>query len=72
MYNLGYDVDFNSTYWKFSTLMVFVNCTVNPFIYLIKYRDYQQALRELFGCQKKDRGESETKRSTVYTSGTTM
>ena len=50
MFNLGYDVDFNGIYYKFGVLMVFLNCTVNPFIYLIKYRDYQHALRELFGC----------------------
>ena len=72
MYNLGYEANFNSIYWKFNVLMVFVNCTVNPFIYLIKYRDYQQALREFCGCRKQeDREESETKRSTVYTSETT-
>ena len=60
MYNLGYDVNFNGSYYKIFVLMVFVNCTVNPFIYLIKYKDYQQALREFCGCRK-DREESETK-----------
>ena len=46
MYNLGYQVDWNSTYYNFTVFMVFVNCTVNPFIYLIKYKDYQEALRQ--------------------------
>ena len=45
MYNLGYKVDWNGVYYKFTVLMVFLNCTVNPFIYLVKYKDYQVALR---------------------------
>ena len=73
MHNLGYYVDFNSPFYKFTVLMVFVNSTVNPFIYLIKYRDYQQALRGLCGCIKQeDREESDTKPSNVLTSGTSM
>ena len=48
MYNLGYPIDFNSNYHNFTVLMVFINCTVNPFIYLIKYRDYQEALKKFF------------------------
>ena len=53
MFNCGYDLDFNSTYHQFTILMVFVNCTVNPFVYLIKYRDYQEALKTFFHCYKK-------------------
>ena len=45
MYNLGYDSDFKSTYYNFTVLMVFLNSTINPFIYLIKYKDFQNALR---------------------------
>ena len=45
MYNLGYEVDWNSTYFNFTVLMTFLNSTINPFIYLIKYRDFQEALR---------------------------
>ena len=33
MYNLGYDADWNGTYFKFCVIMVFLNCTVNPFVY---------------------------------------
>ena len=58
MYNCGYDLDFNSTRHQFSILMVFLNCTVNPFIYLIKYRDYQEALRAFFNCIKEDHSKS--------------
>ena len=53
MYNLGYKADWNSTYFHFTVLMIFLNCTVNPFIYLIKYKDYQTALRKLFGYERK-------------------
>ena len=52
MYNFGFYVDFNSTYFQFGILMVFLNCTVNPFIYLIKYRDYQEALKTFLYCTK--------------------
>ena len=65
MYNLGYEINWNGTYYLFTVLMVFVNCTVNPFIYLIKYRDYQAALKRLLGCRKKtERDRSEIKNST--------
>ena len=50
MYNCGYDINYNSTYIQFTVLMVFLNCTVNPFIYLIKYKDYQEALKKCFHC----------------------
>ena len=71
MYNLGYNADWNSTYFQFTVLMVFLNCTVNPFIYLIKYRDYQTALRKLFGYErKKPEEDSGIKRSIVTLSNT--
>ena len=52
MFNCGYDLDFNSTYHQFTILMVFLNCTVNPFVYLLKYRDYQEALKKCFHCNE--------------------
>ena len=48
MSNLGYEVDWNGTYFKFCVTMIYLNCTVNPFVYLIKYQDYQKALRDFF------------------------
>ena len=66
MYNLGYDANWNSTYFKFCILMVFLNSTLNPFIYLFKYHDYQVALKCLFGCKAK--GESEDNRSNSFSS----
>ena len=54
MFNFGYDLDWNSDYWHFTNLMVFLNCTVNPFIYLFKYTDYQIALKAFFRCKAQD------------------
>ena len=59
MHNLGFETDRNSTYFHFTVLMVEFNSTVNPFIYLIKYRDYQEALKQLLGFKKKEK-EKET------------
>ena len=52
MFNLGYEADWNSVYYKYSVLIIFLNCTVNPFIYLIKYEDYQKALQNFVSCKK--------------------
>ena len=70
MYNLGFEADWNSTYYQFTVLMVFLNCTINPFIYLAKYRDYQIALMKLFGQGETKSGqESEIKRSNLSIAG---
>ena len=52
MYNLGFDADLDGIYYKYTILMTFLNCTVNPFIYLIKYEDYQKALKNFMCCRK--------------------
>ena len=73
MYNLGYAADWNSMYYQFTVVMVFLNCTINPFIYIIKYKDYQTALRSCFGCKKAREGvESELKCSGGSSSGTSV
>ena len=72
MYNCGYDLNFKSTYHQFTTLMVFINCTVNPFIYLIQYRDYQEALKVFLHCNKKQESKSSLNSSTLTISNTTM
>ena len=51
MFNLGYNTDFDGNYFKFAILMSFINCTINPFIYLVKYKDYKEALKLCFGCK---------------------
>ena len=69
MYNCGYPVDWNSPYYHIIGLMVFLNSTVNPFVYIIMYRDYQIALRTLLGCKKKER-QDDKNTSSVQTSFT--
>ena len=70
-YNLGYKVDWNSGYYKFTVIMVFLNCTINPFIYLINYKDFQTALMRQF-CYRISRQESnsdvKSRSSTGFTS----
>ena len=69
MFNLGYGFDWESTYSTFATLMAFGNCTINPFIYLIKYRDYQTALKSCLFCKQRGRGgNKEHQQDTIGTS----
>ena len=63
-YNMGYKVDFNSNYFEFTVFMVFVNSTINPFIYLFKYRDYQNALKEFCPCSRNEQGTTQNQCST--------
>ena len=51
MYHMGYDADWDGNVNKFATLMTFCNCTIYLFIYLVKYRDYQIALKHCFACK---------------------
>ena len=57
MHNLGYNADWNSPYFKFCVAMIYLNCTVNPFVYLFSYQDYHKALREF--CFKSTPGRSD-------------
>ena len=68
-YNLGYKVDWNSGYYKFTVIMVFLNCTINPFIYLINYKDFQTALVRQFCCRlSRQESNLDVTSSTVVTS----
>ena len=49
---LGFDVDWNSGYYKFVVSMRILNCTINPFVYLVNYKDFQRVLMEQFGYRK--------------------
>ena len=53
MYIFGYDIDWNGFHYKLSVALLFLNCTVNPFIYLFNYRDFQVASKRLFSCNKR-------------------
>ena len=69
MSNLGFQADWNSPFYKFTVVMTFLNCTINPFIYLTRYTDFQKALMKSFGCVKsRESQNSHTKTSTLSTS----
>ena len=68
MANLGFKEDFNSSYYKFTTVMVFLNCTIIPFIYLFKYQDFQRALLKSVVCMKLKEVRSSESDTTVSTS----
>ena len=65
MGQLGFNTNWNGIYYKFTVLMVFLNCTINPFIYLVNYQDYQKALKSCFGCLKKE-GTEDRKSNTSF------
>ena len=70
MYNIGYDVDFDGTFYQVSILMAFINCTINPFVYLIKYKDYQQALKHSLNCMKQTSNNEGVKHSNIFSTST--
>ncbi len=60
MFNLGYPVNWYGNYWNFVVQMVFLNCTINPFIYMLKSRDFQRAVRDLFCMNRTPSNRSQT------------
>ena len=70
MYNIGYDVDFNGTFYQVSVLLAFINCTINPFVYLIKYKDYQQALKHCLNCNRPMSNNEGIKQSSIFSTST--
>ncbi len=50
MSHFVYNVDWNRFSWHFVSQMIFLNCTINPFIYLTKSTHFQNALREFQYC----------------------
>ena len=54
LYNIGYPADWNGTFFKVITLMAFGNCMINPFVYLMKYKDFQEGLKYLFMCTQRE------------------
>ena len=70
MYNIGYHVNFNGTFYQVSVLMAFINCTINPFIYLIKYKDYQEALKHCLNCMRPMSNNEGVKHSSIFSTST--
>ena len=53
-FNFEVELDWDSIGYQFFILMICVNCVINPFIYLVQYKEYQKALKSLL-CGKKKR-----------------
>ena len=47
-FNLGYPCDFTSTMYHIFVLMVFINCIINPLIYIYQYEPLRQSGRQLW------------------------
>ena len=65
LYNLVYPIDWNGTFFKVATLLAYGNCTINPFVYLLMYNDYQEGLKYLLFCRKKGKNEC-TKKISIF------
>ena len=50
-YNFGAPLDFMSYYYSFTVIAMFSNCCINPFVYALQYRPYQNELRKVFCCR---------------------
>ena len=49
IFNLGGgSIDFTGAFYNFTVVMVFMNCCINPFIYVAKYEEFRRAMRNLF------------------------
>ena len=48
-FNLGNKINFKSWYYHGSTIMVYMNCCCNPFIYIAQYEQFQSGIRKLKG-----------------------
>lgn len=66
MMNLGYPADFVSTWYNVTILTIYMNSSVNPFVYIIKYEQFKTAAAHLMGFKRASQEESsKTTTSTV-------
>ena len=57
LFNIGLNypyIDFTSTIYHFSVVLTFLNCTINPIVYAIKYKQFQAGVRKLFKIKEPD------------------
>ena len=51
-YNFGgARLNVSSYYYNFTVIAMFSNCCINPFVYALQYRPYQNELRKVFCCR---------------------
>ena len=55
--NMGLHIEMRPTLINISISLVYANCSVNPLIYLLKYREFRAGVRHLLGCGR-DNSES--------------
>ncbi|XP_006819709.1 galanin receptor 2a-like [Saccoglossus kowalevskii] len=51
---LGFKLDFGSKLYHASVILVYTNSSVNPFIYALKYKQFQNGVRLIFGCKSRN------------------
>ena len=47
-FNFGVDLDYTSTFYHFTVILMFANCCINPVVYTVQYQRYKTELRKLF------------------------
>ena len=50
--NLVNETDYKSDFANFATSMIYLNCCINPFVYLTKYEEFRQSAKLLVCCGK--------------------
>jgi len=51
MFHLGYThVDFTGVFYNFTVVMMFVSCCINPIIYCVKFKQFQNGVKWVFRC----------------------
>ena len=65
MYLVGSKIDFSSPFYHLSVVMVFLNCCCNPFVYILKYKEFQRKLKRIVSCRKRQIQPETTESSTV-------
>ena len=59
-FNLGAPLQLSSSFYQFSVIAVYFNSCINPFIFIFKYGEFKNGLRELVGRVVPSLADSET------------
>ncbi|XP_006813630.1 substance-P receptor-like [Saccoglossus kowalevskii] len=52
LFCVGVKIDFLRGYYQFTSILGLLNSAINPFIYALKYKQFQNGIRIVFGCKK--------------------
>ena len=47
-FNFGAPLNYTSTFYHFTVILMFTNCCINPVVYTVQYQRYKTELRKLF------------------------